>query len=142
MVRNTGLRPCSPASRERAMVPQRPRFLEKKQHVVKLVLGFQVQQQRRVTVLLHDGRRAERTLQAVGASMAHDPTKRPQRFPSLFPVVRKLAKIFLHLLGRAAAVDNRPLRRRKSFPARRRRRRIVMGDSKTLGKHGLILHLE
>ena len=104
--------------------------------MVELVPGFQVQKQRRVAVLLQDGRGAQRTFQAVGAAVLDDTPKRPQSLSLLFPVVRKLAQEFLHLLGRSATLDNRAFRRAEGIPARRRRRRVVACDDKAFWKHG------
>ena len=45
--------------------------------MVKLILRLQIQQQRRVAVLLEDRRRTERSLQTMRAAIFDDPSKRP-----------------------------------------------------------------
>src|SRR5712692_1409673 len=95
---------------------------EEKQDVVEVVLRLEIEQQGRIAVLLEDGRRSKRRLQAVSFPVPDDASERPQRLLPLFPVVRQRAQKRLDLSRRPVFSDDLPFLRAKGIAQGRGRR--------------------
>ena len=84
--------------------------------MVQLVLGFEVEEQRRIAMLLENGRGGEGAFQAVCAPVPHHTSKSPQRFAALLPVIRQVAKKGLDLAWSPVFLNDGPLFGTKSSP--------------------------
>ena len=76
--------------------------------MVQLVLGFEVEDQRRVSMLLENCRGGEGDFQAVRAPVPHHTSKSPQRFSALLPVIRQVAKKGLDLARSPVFLNDGP----------------------------------
>ena len=106
----TGAGYCSPSS----PLP------EWEQDVVQLVLGFEVEEQRRVAMLLENCGGGEGSFQAVRAPVPHHTAKSPQRFSALLPVIGQVAKKGLDLARSPVFLNDGPFLGAKRRPRWRR----------------------
>jgi hypothetical protein len=86
---------------------------EEKDDVVELVLGFEIEQQRRVPVLFEDRRGSERRLKAMCLPVKDHAPKRPKCLTVLFPIIGKRSEKLLHLSRRSKLLDDGSLFRSK-----------------------------
>ena len=89
--------------------------------MVQLVLGFEVEEQRRVAMLLENCRGGEGAFQAVCAPVPHHTSKSPQRFSALLPVIRQVAKKGLDLARSPVFLNDGPFLGAKRRPRWRTR---------------------
>ena len=76
--------------------------------MVQLVLGFEVEEQGWVAMLLEDCRGGEGAFQAVRAPVPHHTSKSPQRFSALLPVIGQVAKKGLDLARSPVLLNDGP----------------------------------
>ena len=114
---NTGLRPCSPGSRERATDPQPCGAAIHEDHVIEQVDRLEAQDERRIPVLLEDDRRRQRRFQAMRGAGPDHAAERAQRLAALLVVVGKRVQPALDGVGRPQARDEAALRSRVSASA-------------------------
>ena len=103
---NTGLRPCRPGSRDRAIDPQRPLLLVDEDHVIELIDRLEAEHQRRVAVRFEDDGREERRFETVRAAVLDDAAEAAQRrAPARLLVVGQRVQVRLHRARRAQPRD-------------------------------------
>src|SRR5438552_11056080 len=91
---------------------------EQEDDMVEVVLGFEIDDDRRMSMLLQDRRRTEGTLETMDLVRPDDAAKRVEGFPLFFMVVRQRLEPPLHLLRRVGSFDDGAFSRCESQPWR------------------------
>src|SRR5439155_15518190 len=86
---------------------------EQKDDMVEVVLGFEIDDDRRISMLLEDRRRAQRTLETMDLVRPDDAAKRVEGLSAFLMVVRQRLEPPLHLLRRVGGFDDGAFSRRK-----------------------------
>ncbi len=76
--------------------------------VIKLVLRFYAEKQRRIPVLLEDDRRHQGGFQTMSSIETNDLPKGSERLPLALPIVRQASQVVLDLGRRAMGLDDLP----------------------------------
>src|SRR2546426_10026523 len=91
---------------------------EQEDDMVEVVLGFEIDDNRRVSMLLEDRRRAQRTLETMDFVCPDDAAKRVEGLSVFFVIVGQRLEPSLHLLRRVGGFDDRAFPRREHRPWR------------------------
>ena len=106
--------------------------------MIEVVLRLEIDNDRRVSVLFEDRRRAEGRLEAVHLVRPHDAPECAERLAVRLMVVRERLEPPLHLLGGGCGVDDSPLPagegRSRRGRAHGRRRRISEPSDAVIGR--------
>src|SRR2546426_2738568 len=86
--------------------------------MVEVVLGFEIDDDRRKSVLLQDRRRAQGTLETMDLVCPDDPAKRVEGLSVFFVIVGQRLEPSLYLLRRVGALDDGAFSRREHRPWR------------------------
>src|SRR5256712_12606222 len=91
---------------------------EQEDDMVEVVLGFEINDDRRISMLLEDCRRTEGTLEAMDLVRSDDPAKRVEGLPLFFMIVGQRLEPSLDLLRRVGGFDDGAFSRREHRPWR------------------------
>ncbi len=124
-----------PRPRDGAVLPAPP---EQEDDVIEVVLRFEIDNDRRVSVLLEDRRGAQRSLEAVHLVRPHDAAECPERLAPLLVIVRERLEPSFHPLRRVRRLDDAPLAARERGSRRRgahgRRLKIACASRRVNGR--------
>lgn len=105
-----------------------PSMLKDKKNVVQVVLGFDIKNRRRVSMLFKNRGGRENRFQAVSRMVPDDSTERAQRFALGFPVVGERAEKLLDLPRRFIFLNDRPLFDSKGLAAWSEGKFVIVED--------------
>src|SRR5438552_13460478 len=91
---------------------------EQEDDMVEVVLGFEIDHDRRVSMLLEDRRRAQRTLETMYFVCSDNAAKRVEGLAMFFMIVGQRLEPSLHLVRRVGAFDDGAFSRRECRPWR------------------------
>src|SRR2546427_6304657 len=91
---------------------------EQEDDMVEVVLGFEIDDDRRISVLLQDRRCAQRTLETMDLVRPDDAAKRVEGLPMFFMIVGQRLEPSLYLLRRVGGFDDGAFSRRECRPWR------------------------
>src|SRR3989454_2699074 len=91
---------------------------EQEDDMVEVVLGFEIDDDRRISMLLQDRRCAQRTLETMDLVRPDDAAKRVEGLPMFFVIVGQRLEPSLHLLRRVGGLDDGAFSRREHRPWR------------------------
>src|SRR5256885_3394415 len=91
---------------------------EQEDDMVEVVLGFEIDDNRRISMLLQDRRRTQRTLETMDFVCPDDAAKRVEGLPMFFMIVGQRLEPSLYLLRRVGGFDDGAFSRREHRPWR------------------------
>src|SRR2546427_9165627 len=91
---------------------------EQEDDMVEVVLGFEIDDDRRISMLLQDRRRAQGTLETMDLVRPDDAAKRVEGLSVFFMIVGQRLEPSLHLLRRVGGFDDGAFARREHRPWR------------------------
>src|SRR5437016_220399 len=100
-------------------------FPEQEDDVIDVVLRFEIEDRRRISLLLEDRRGGQRGLETMGLARPDDPAERAEGLPAFLVVVGERLEPSLHALRRRRPLEDATFPRREGGPWRGRAHRMI-----------------